>query len=296
MGQRLEVDRVAEVESPWIEDVTDDEFEAKVVERSHQVPVVVDFWAEWCGPCRVLGPILEKLAREGEGRFVLAKVDVDRQPRHAQAFGVRGIPTVMGFRNGQLAAEFTGALPEASVREFVNNVCPTEADALVERAEELRTRSSPEAEALFRQALGLDPNHQGAKVGLAESLFARGEIEEAREIVEGLETFGPLGQRVEHLRSQLALRELKPRESEAELRARIEAEPDRGEPYVALGKLLASEKRFPEALETLLKAAEADRGLAEGEVKELMVEIFHAVGIRSDLADEYRTKLSRLLH
>ncbi len=280
----------------WIRDVTDDEFEKEVVERSHQVPVVVDFWAAWCGPCRVLGPTLERLADEAQGKFVLAKIDVDRSTRHAQAFGVRGIPTVIAFRDGKRVAEFSGAIPEASVRDFLREVLPSEADAAVERAEVERGSAPGEAEALYREALSIEPGHPGAAVGLAEILLARGETEEASALVNPLTPTGLLADRLAQLQSEIKFRARKPQLSESELRRRIAESPDPGPLLLSLGGLLAAEKRFAEALEVLLQAARSNRALAEGEAKELMVDIFHAVGVRSPLADDYRTKLARLLY
>lgn len=280
----------------WIQEVTDDDFEKEVVVRSHEVPVLVDFWAAWCGPCRVLGPILERLANEAQGKFILAKLDVDQSPRHAQAFGVRGIPTVIAFRDGKLVAEFSGALPEESVREFLKKVIPSEADANVARADARRKEDPDAAEALYREALSAEAAHPRAAVGLAEILVARGEIAEASTLVDPLLPAGPLGDRIAHLQSEIKFRRQKPETSEGDLRRRI-AETDKAGPLLLdLGKLLAAEKRYPEALEVLQQAAQVDRKLAEGEAKELMVEIFHAIGVRSPLADEYRTKLTRLLY
>jgi putative thioredoxin len=280
----------------WIKNITDEEFEKEVVDRSHEVPVLVDFWAGWCGPCRVLGPTLERLANEAQGKFVLAKIDVDRSPRHAQAFGVRGIPTVIAFRGGKLVAEFSGALPEESVREFLRKVIPSPADGLFDRAEKLRSQDSTKAEAIYREALAAEPGHPGAAVGLAEILVSRGETAEASSLVAPLVPAGPLVERVARLQSEIKLRDRKPELSENELRARIAQSPEPGPLLLDLGKLLAAEKRYPEALEVFLQAARADRKLAEGEAKELMVEIFHAVGVRSPLADDYRARLTRLLY
>lgn len=279
----------------WIRQITDEEFQEEVVDRSHQVPVLVDFWAAWCGPCRVLGPTLERLANEAQGKFVLAKIDVDRSPRYAQAFGVRGIPTVIAFRNGAIAGEFTGALPEESVREFLKKLMPSEADAIVARAEALRSEDPEEAEALYRKALAAEASHPGAAVGLAEILASRGENAEASALVGPLVPAGPLADRIAQLQSEMKLRERKPGTSESELRKKIAESAEPG-PLLDLGKLLAAEKRYAEALEALLKAAQSDRKLAEGEAKDLMVEIFHVIGVRSPLADEYRTKLTRLLY
>lgn len=280
----------------WIKEITDDEFQAEVVDRSYEVPVLVDFWAAWCGPCRLLGPTLERLANEAQGKFVLAKIDVDRSPRHAQAFGVRGIPTVIAFRDGKLVAEFSGSLPEESVREFLRKVMPSPVDGLVERAEKLASEDPKKAETLYREALSAEPDHPGAAVGLAEFLVARGETAEASALVDPLVPAGPLADRVAQIQSEIKLRDRRPEMSESELRSRIAGSPEPGPLLLELGKLLASEKRHPEALEVLLQAARTNRKLAEGEAKDLMVEIFHAVGVRSPLADDYRTKLTRLLY
>ncbi len=283
----------------FVKDITDDEFQKEVVDRSRRVPVVVDFWAAWCGPCRVLGPTLERLANEAQGKFVLAKIDVDRSPRHAQAFGVRGIPTVIGFRDGKLVAEFSGALPEESVREFLRKVIPSAADDLSARADELRSEDPAEAEALYREALSNEAGHPRASVGLAEILAGRGETTESSALVNALPAAGPLADRVAKVQSSIRLASNKPGIGESELRRRIAESADlstRGPLLLDLGRLLAAEKRFAEALEVLLQTASANRALAEGDAKELMVAIFHAIGLRSPLADEYRTKLSRLLY
>lgn len=280
----------------WIREITDEEFQKEVVDRSHQVPVVVDFWAAWCGPCRMLGPILERLANEAKGQFVLAKIDVDRSPRYAQAFGVRGVPTVIAFRNGAIAAEFSGALPEESVREFLGRIVPSEADAIVVRADARRKEDVSAAEALYREALSADPSHSGAVVGLAELLVGRGEISEASALVSGLLPAGPLAERIAQLQAEIKFREVRPEACESELRKKIAESSEPGPSLLDLGRLLAAEIRYSEALEALLKAAQSDRNLAEGEAKDLMVEIFHVIGVRSPLADEYRTRLTRVLY
>jgi putative thioredoxin len=152
-------------------DVTDDTFEAEVLARSDTVPVVVDLWAEWCGPCKTLGPILEKVIDETEGKVVLAKIDVDANPQASAMFRVQSIPAVFALRNRQVVDNFIGALPEPSVREFIDRLAPAKspADKLVDAG----------TEAAFRAALDLDPDHTGAILRLAELLVERGDTEEA---------------------------------------------------------------------------------------------------------------------
>ena len=151
--------------------VTDATFQRDVLERSATVPVVVDLWAEWCGPCRTLGPIREKVVAETGGTVELAKVDVDSNPGVAAAFQVQSIPAVYAIAQGKVVDSFIGALPEPAVREFVNRLAPAESEA-----DRLAARGD---EASLRQALELEPDHPGAVVTLAELLTGRGDTEEA---------------------------------------------------------------------------------------------------------------------
>ena len=284
-------------DSSFVVDVGDETFEKEVLDRSSDVPIVVDFWAEWCGPWRGRGPTLEKLAAERQGKFVRAKGDTDQAPRLAQAFGIRSIPTVMAFRNRQRVDEFQGALPEPAVREFLARLVPSEEDERVANADAARAESPEEAEALYREVLAEHPAHDPAVVGLAELLAATGRGAEAKGLVEPLlPAGGPLAERIEHLVSELSLEGLDSGRSEQDVRADLADDESNGELWLELGGLLAHEKRYPEALEALFAAAEADRALARGRAKELMVDIFHVIGVRSELADDYRTRLARLLY
>jgi putative thioredoxin len=157
-----------------VRDVSEAEFEQFVLERSREVPVVVDFWAEWCGPCRQLGPAIETAVKNRDGKVELAKVDVDSNQMLAQAFGVRGIPAVKAFRDGKVAGEFTGAIPPAQIEEFLDTLVPSPADELAAAGDE----------ASLRRALEADPKHEKAGPALARILLGRGDDDEARELLE----------------------------------------------------------------------------------------------------------------
>lgn len=172
--------------SPNIIDVTEQTFSRDVLERSREVPVVVDFWASWCAPCRALGPVLEQLAEEADGAWVLAKVDVDGNPGLAQAFGIQGIPAVRAFKDGRDVAEFTGALPEPAVREWLEQLGPSPADLAYEEGAALETAGRlDEAADRYRRALAEAPAHNAAAVALNRVELAlrtagldRGELEQ----------------------------------------------------------------------------------------------------------------------
>ena len=257
-------------------DVTDETFEQVVIEGSKERPVVVDMWAAWCGPCRTLGPILEKVAGEREGAFLLAKLDVDANgvgQALLQAVRSQGIPTVVAFADGQPVSMFIGAYPESEVNAFVDQLLPTEAEIEAAEAEaEADAGDLDAAETGFRDALAKDPQNKDAAIGLARVLVARGEIDEARPLV------------MQHLPDP---------EAEA-VHAVIEVREWADEPAngtLASAKRLAARGKWREALDGMLGSLQDDRDAA----RQAMVTVFAALGDEDDLVDEYRRKLTAAL-
>lgn len=172
-------------------DVSEADFDIEVIERSRREPVVVDFWAAWCGPCRQLGPLLESAAGARDGKVTLAKLDTDANPRLAGAYGIQGIPAVKAFRDGVVVAEFVGAQPRPQVEEFFDALVPSEVDGLVAAGDE----------ASLRRALELEPGRGDAAVALARILFARADLDAAEAILAD----APSGFEVDGLRARVAL-------------------------------------------------------------------------------------------
>jgi putative thioredoxin len=283
--------------SAWVKDVKEADFEREVIERSREVPVVVDFWAPWCGPCRALGPVLERLAAERDGDFVLAKVNTDEAPDLAYRYRIEAIPAVKAFRDGRPVLEFVGVLPEAQLREFLDRLCPGPADREARQAADLETSDPAAAEAQYRSVLEQDPTNDAAVVGLARLLIARGQDAEASDLLSRIAPAGDLGTEAERLGAVLFLRDqARPYGDEASARRQLAAEPDSAEARYQLGSVLAAEGKYSEALQTLLEAAERDRTLAADKVRPVMVKVFYAVGVRSPLADEYRDRLAQVLY
>lgn len=288
---------MATVRNTWVVEVGESDFEREVLERSRTVPVVVDFWTPTCQPCRVLGPQLERLAEERAGDFVLAKVNLDHAPNLAMHFGIEAVPTVQAFRNGRPVDGFVGVLPEEQLREFVDRISPTQADKLARQAKELESTSPDEAERLYQQALVTEAGHGEALMGMVRLLLARDQDDEAEQLLGRVRVGEELADDTERLEHLLALRRLgRPFGPEADARRRAEAEPKNMERLYELGCVIAVAGRYPEALQALLTAAGGNTALARGKVRVAMVEIFHVIGVRDPLADEYRAKLAQLLY
>lgn len=279
----------------WVFDVGEADFETAVVERSKQVPVVVDFWASWCGPCRTLGPLLERLANEQAGAFLLAKVDIDRNPNLAAAAGVRSVPMVLGLRDGRVVSEFVGALPEASVREFLARVLPSESEKAAQHGHQLLAGGQLQAaEEAFRDALELDPRCDSALVGMVGLLAERGEDEAALEMSERVTPGTPERQEADHLAAAIRVRQAGAVD-DAGLRARIEKDPADLEARFELGQVLAAKGRYEDALQQYLEIVRRDRDFRDQSARKAMLDIFELLGADNPLVDRFRGELAKVL-
>jgi putative thioredoxin len=240
-------------------EVTQATFEREVLEASAGVPVLVDFWAPWCAPCRALGPVLEKLERDYAGRFKLAKVNSDENQELAARYGVRSIPNVIAFRDGKPAAHFLGALPESQVRAFIDRL------ADLERLES------------------------------AAALIDAGEAGQAERLLEEVAPDAELDARREALLAAARFSRTSPAEG-AELEARLAASPDDLEVRFSLAQMHAAARRYREAMDQLLAIVRKDKGWRDGEARRQLVHLFTLAGGQPELVSEYRRKLATALY
>ncbi len=250
-------------------EVTESSFQSAVLDRSHTLPVVVDFWAEWCGPCRQLGPVIERAVAARAGQLELAKVDVDANPNLARTFRIQGIPAVKAFRDGRVAAEFTGAQPPAAVDQFLDSLLPSEADGLVEKGDE----------ASLRRAHELEPSRADAAVPLAKILKERGEVDEALAVLARV----PGSFAADGLAARIAL----------ESAARNTVQPPGPDLREAFAALDAGDHE--RGLDLLLESLPNADG-ARDDVRRVVIGVLDELGVEHPLARSARRRLASALY
>ena len=284
--------------SPFVFDVTEAAFQERVLETSRRVPVLVDFWASWCAPCRMLAPVLEKLAEDYQGKLLVAKVDTDVEQGLAARYGVRSLPTVKLFRDGQVVDEFMGALPAGAVREFLSAHVARESDTQREQALAAHAEGQGEtAVALLREALAQDPENPRVPLDLAGVLGDLSRFAEAEEVLRGLPANRQLDPDVTAMQSRLALARLVQEAPDRDaLERQVAAQPSDLEAryHLAAHRILTSD--YEGALELLYSILQQDRHFRGGAARKTMVTVFDLLGGSGPLVSRYRSLLSSVLH
>ncbi|MCG8351052.1 MAG: tetratricopeptide repeat protein [Chloroflexales bacterium] len=280
--------------TPAVIDVNEQTFQTEVLDRSRSVPVVVDFWAPWCGPCRTLGPILERLANEAGGAFVLAKVNADLNQRLAMTFRVQGIPAVKAFRDGQVIDEFTGALPESQVRAWLQRFAPGTTDRLAQEAAALESIDPQAAAARYRIALEHDSAHAASMFGLGRLLIAQGDPNGA-ELLRTVPAGASFYARAQALLHIAPFFQEVAQVDQAALKAQVVNEPGNMEARYQMAAILARTGHYADAMEHLLGIVQRDRAFRNDGARQVLLALFEMIGDDNPLANEYRRKLANAL-
>lgn len=273
--------------SDFIINVSEADFEYEVLAYSQQAPVVVDFWAEWCAPCRTLGPLLERLAQEGQGSFRLAKVNVDDNPNLALRYGVHGIPAVKAFRDGKMVAEFTGVQPEPRLREFLRALAPSKSDLALEKGHSLLAmRQSLQAETTFRAVIKEFPENPVAQLGLAKSLLLQGESQESSQILSRFPASREYAAAQTLLPLSLALSDLD--------QDRLKDD-DPLDPAFNQALRLVKRGNIEAAMDGLLDILRENKHYADGRARLTLVALLELFGENNPVTRQYRAELASVL-
>ncbi len=279
-------------------DVAPGAFQSEVLEASAERPVVVDFWAEWCAPCRVLGPVLEEVVESYGGRAALARVNVDEHRQAAARYGVQGIPAVKVFRDGAVVGEFVGALPRSEVERALARVLPGRADELAREGRQLLASGDAEAARdRFAEALEEEANQPAALLGLARTALAAGQTERARDLLGRVSQDAAEYAVARRLLAGMEFVEAcRQHGGLAACRQRVESAPEDLDARYALGCCLAAEEDYEEALKAFLGVLSRDRDYSDQAARQAVLDVFDLVGPRSELARRYRRKLAAVLY
>jgi len=273
--------------SDFIINVSEADFEYEVLAYSQQAPVVVDFWAEWCAPCRTLGPLLERLAQEGQGSFRLAKVNVDDNPNLALRYGVHGIPAVKAFRDGKMVAEFTGVQPEPRLREFLRALAPSKSDLALEKGHSLLAmRQSLQAETAFRAVIKEFPENPVAQLGLAKSLLLQGESQESSQILSRFPASREYTAAQTLLPLSLALSDLDQNHLKDD---------DPLDPAFNQALRLVKRGNIEAAMDGLLDILRENKHYADGRARLTLVALLELLGENNPVTRQYRAELASVL-
>jgi putative thioredoxin len=285
-------------ESAYIHNVGAQDFQALVIENSYKQPVLVDFWADWCEPCKSLAPVLAKLAEEYNGKFILAKVDTEKEQELATHFGIKSLPTMKVIFNGQIAGERVGAVPESEIRALIDPLILSESDKVMEAAmlahNEGRTQDALD---LMNQALANDPDNVDLKINIAKLVAAEGDMQSASALLDSLGEEESKNDAAVKLRAKINFaKQLEGLLSTEQIESRLAGNPEDLEALLDKSHHLSASGLYEEAMETLIQIMTIDRKFQDDAGRKGLLALFDMLGGEQEVVQKYRRKLFTLLH